>query len=301
MVVISECMILEENRITGDDLLCVGFVSRHLERDAALPKHRENLLSNAIKDLTTDSDVLAIYLGGSLAKMNFDNYSDIDLHTIVKSGKRAEFIEKKRDRAEKWGIVLFHEDANPNGPVVVTHYDCFVKVDSWYHALEEITPSIWLKGLKVIYDPNNLISAIINESSSFNCKLRANEVEFWKEKILAFTHETYRAVMRKELHYAQSNLDRIRWLIVSGWYMTMNEHFDASYGSWSKVEGERSILNESQLSLLEKWKCGREGEEIMATVVCMIPEILSLNNSLSEKVGLETKEAHFKNILERVY
>ena len=87
-------MILEDYKITGDDFLCVGFVSRHLERDAALPKHRENLLSNAIKDLTTDSDVLAIYLGGSLAKMNFDNYSDIYLHTIVKSGKRAEFIEK---------------------------------------------------------------------------------------------------------------------------------------------------------------------------------------------------------------
>lgn len=282
-------------------MLCVGFVSKHVERDASLPKNREVLLRNALKDLTADPNVLAIYVGGSLAKKNFDNYSDIDLHTIVKSEKRAEFIEKKRDRAGKWGNVLFYESDNPYDPVLVTHYDCFVKIDSWYHALEEIAPSIWLKGLKVLYDPNSLISNIIKESSNFTYKLRTDEVEFWKGKILAFTHETYRTVMRNELYYAQSNLDKIRWLIVSGWYMEINEHFDASYGSWSKVEGKRSTLDQRQLCLLETWNCGRKSDEIMATVESMVPEILRLNTVLSEEVGLETKGAQFKDILEMVY
>nr|WP_254178233.1 MULTISPECIES: aminoglycoside 6-adenylyltransferase [unclassified Planococcus (in: firmicutes)] len=258
-------------------------------------------MRNALKDLTADPNVLAIYLGGSLAKKNFDNYSDIDLHTIVKSEKRSEFIEKKCERAGKWGNVLFHEYADLYNPVMVTHYDCFVKIDSWYHALEEIAPSIWLKGLKVLYDPNSLISNIIKESSNFIYKLRTDEVELWKGKILAFTHETYRTVMRNELYYAQSNLDKIRWLIVSGWYMEINEHFDGSYGSWSKVEGKRSTLNQRQLCLLETWKCGSKFDEIMATVESMVPEILRLNTVLSEEVGLETKEAQFKDILEMVY
>lgn len=279
----------------------MGFVTRHFERDASLPKHREILLSNALKDLTADSNVLAIYLGGSLAKKNFDDYSDIDLHTIVKHDKRTEFIENKRKRAEEWGNVLFHEDANPYGPVVVTHYDCFVKVDSWYHAPEEIAPSIWLKGLKILYDPYNIISTIIKESSNFTYNLQADEVEFWKGKILAFTHETYRAVMRKEMYHAEFNLDRMRWLIVSGWYMEMGEHFDASYGSWSKVEGKRSILNKRQLSLLENWRCGREADEIMGTVKSIVPEILRLNKVLSETVKIETNEEQFKKILELGY
>lgn len=279
----------------------MGFVTRHVERDASLPKLREILLSNALKDLTADSNVLAIYLGGSLAKKNFDNYSDIDLHTIVMPEKRTEFIENKRNRAERWGNVLFHEDANPNGPVVVTHYDCFVKVDSWYHASEEITPSIWLKGLKVLHDPNSIISAVLEESVNFTYNLQADEVEFWKGKISAFTHETYRTVMRGELYHAQSNLDRMRWLIVSGWYMEMAEHFDAAYGSWSKVEGKRSILNKRQLSLLESWRYGKEADEIMATVVSMVPEIHRLNKVLSEKVGVKTNEELFKKILEMGY
>ena len=279
----------------------MGFVTRHFERDASLPNYREILLSNALKDLTADPNVLAIYLGGSLAKKNFDDYSDIDLHTIVKSEKRAEFIGNKRKRAEEWGNVLFHEDANPSGPVVVTHYDCFVKIDSWYHAPEEIVPSIWLKGLEVLYDPTSIISPVIKESSNITYKLLTDEVEYWKGKILAFTHETYRAVMRKEMYHAEFNLDRMRWLIVSGWYMEMDEHFDASYGSWSKVEGKRSILNKRQLSLLENWRCGREADEIMGTVVSMVPELLRLNQVLSEKVKIETNEEQFKKILELGY
>lgn len=279
----------------------MGFVTRHFERDASLPKHREILLSNALKNLTADPNVLAIYLGGSLAKKNFDDYSDIDLHTIVKHDKRIEFIENKRKRAEEWGNVLFHEDANPYGPVVVTHYDCFVKIDSWYHAQEEIAPSIWLKGLKILYDPYNIISTAIKESSNFTYNLQADEVELWKGKTLAFTHETYRAVMRKEMYHAEFNLDRMRWLIVSGWYMEMDEHFDASYGSWSKVEGKRSILNKRQLSLLENWRGAREADEIMGTVESMVPELLRLNQVLSEKVKIETNKEQFKEILELGY
>lgn len=279
----------------------MGFVTRHFERDASLPKHREMLLGNALKDLIADPNVLAIYLGGSLAKKNFDDYSDVDLHTIVKSEKRTEFIGNKRKRAGEWGNVLFHEDANPSGPVVVTHYECFVKIDSWYHAPEEIVPSIWLKGLKVLYDPNNIISTIIKESSNFTYKLQADEVEYWKGKILAFTHETYRAVVRQEMYHAEFNLDRMRWLIVSGWYMEMDEHFDASYGSWSKVEGKRSLLNKRQLSLLEKWRCGKAADEIMETAVSMVPELLRLNQVLSLKVGLEKNEELFKKIIELGY
>ncbi|MFC3417938.1 nucleotidyltransferase domain-containing protein [Salinicoccus hispanicus] len=251
-----------------------------------------------MEDLTADPDVLAVYLGGSLAKGDYDNYSDIDLHTIVAPGKRVEFIKNKRVRAERWGNILFHEDANPLGPVVVTHYIPFIKVDSWYHAPEEIVPSIWLKGVDVLHDPKGIISNTIKESSNISYILSTQEVEVWKSKILAFAHETYRAVMREEIYHAESNLDKMRWLVVLGWYMEEERHFDASYGSWSKIEGRRSILNERQLTLLRKWKCGKVEAEIMNVLVGMTPEILRLNEVLSEKVEIKTDQEQFKSILE---
>lgn len=67
----------------------MGFVSRHLERDLFLPKYRDALLENALKDLKGDPRVMAIYLAGSLARGDFDHYSDIDLHMIVTAERKA--------------------------------------------------------------------------------------------------------------------------------------------------------------------------------------------------------------------
>ena len=74
----------------------MGFVSRHLERDLRLPKHRTKLLESALHDLSHNSDVLAVYQSGSLGKGNFDQYSDIDLHIIVTQDKKKSFIINKR-------------------------------------------------------------------------------------------------------------------------------------------------------------------------------------------------------------
>ncbi|QVY62115.1 nucleotidyltransferase domain-containing protein [Cytobacillus gottheilii] len=279
----------------------MGFVSKHLDRDLLLPKHRDILLENALNDLKSDSNVLAIYQAGSLAKGNFDNYSDIDLHIVVTPERKPDFIKDKHNRARKWGDVLFYEDLSAMSPVIVTHYESFIKVDSWYHSPEDVVPSIWLRGYKVLYDPKNIISEIIKDSSNVVYKPSSDEVEFWRGKILSFIHETYRAVMRDEKYYALSNLDRVRWLVVSGWYMEMKQHLDSPYGVWSKIEGKRSKLDQGQLSLLESWDCCRNTNEIMKTLVSMVPEILRLNKLLSKLVNINENEDHLKKVLEMVY
>lgn len=277
-----------------------GFVSKHLKRDLELPFYREGLLKNAITDLTKDQNVLAIYLGGSLGRGNFDNYSDIDLHVIVTPDSKKEFIKNKRKRASNWGDVLFYEESSAAAPVVVTHFDCFIKVDSWYKTLDEVIPSIWLKGLKPVYDPSNILAPLLNEASKHTFKPEIEDISFWKNKIQAFLHETYRAVMRNEIYYAHANLDRVRWLIADGWYMEMDKHLDSSYGVWSKVEGKRSQLHEWQLSLLADWSCNREQSEIVKTMANMYPELLRLNKALCRKINIDDEEEKFKRIINMV-
>lgn len=276
------------------------FVSKHVERDRELPKVREALLENVLTDLTKDEHVLAIYLAGSLGRGDFDHYSDIDLHVIVKPDKKQDFIENKRRRAANWGNVLFYEGASGGTPVVVSHYDCFIKVDSWYKTLDEVVPSVWLKGIKPLYDPSQILAPVLEEVAKLTIDLEKDDVSFWKTKVLAFIHETYRASMRNELYYALSNLDRVRWLIADGWFMEMDKHLDSSYGVWSKVEGERSQLQEWQLSLLASWSCGRDAGEIMQSIESMYPELLRLNKALCDKVGMDHEEEKFKRIIHMV-
>lgn len=274
-----------------------GFESKHLERDQELPKYRQEILERALADLTKDKNVLAIYLGGSLAKENFDRYSDIDLHIIVAPEMKKEFINDKQTRASKWGNVLFYEQSSPASPVVVTHFDCFIKVDSWYKTLDEVVPSIWLKGLKPVYDPLNILDPLIVEISKQTFTVESEDVSFWKNKVLSFLHETYRAYMRNEIYYALSNLDRVRWLIADSWYMEMDKHLDSSYGVWSKVEGNRSLLHDWQLTLLASWSCGRDPRDIAKTMESMYPELLRLNKSLCAKIGIDDEEEKFKQII----
>lgn len=278
----------------------MGLVSRHLKRDEELPLLRTRLLESALSDLTGNPNVLAIYLGGSLGKGNFDTYSDIDLHIIVTPETKKEFIKNKRKRSSTWGNVLYYEESSPTSPVVVTHFDCFIKVDSWYKTLDEVIPSIWLKGLKPLYDPSNILAPLLREANEQIYKVEVEDISFWKTKVFAFLHETYRAVMRNELYYALSNIDRVRWLIADGWYMEVDKHLDSSYGVWSKVEGARSELQGWQLSLLESWSCSRESREIMKTMASMYPELFRLNKILCQKVGIDDEEKKFKEIIHMI-
>ncbi|MGE7877970.1 nucleotidyltransferase domain-containing protein [Peribacillus muralis] len=262
-----------------------------------MPRHRDILLHNAVKDLSAEHDVLAIYLAGSLAKGNFDDYSDIDLHTVVIPERKADYLKGKMKRANGWGNAVFHEDHPPSSAYIVTHYDTFVKVDSWYHSPEEVVPSIWMKGIEILYDPIAIMSQVVEASADYVYQPTAEEVERWRGKLLAFIHETYRAVMREERLYARANLDKIRWLIVLGWYMEMGEHLDGPYGAWTKIEGKRSKLDEKKLNLLYKWGSDRNWHEIMKTMRVMIPEVIRLNACLSSLMDIEPNEDQMKKII----
>lgn len=180
-----------------------------LQRDSELPEIRRQMLERIRQDLEQDPDVLALYLAGSIVKGNADSYSDIDLHTIVKPEKLESFITDKFGRAASWGNVLFYEGV-ASSPVIVSHFDNFIKVDSWYHAASDIEPSIWLKGMKILHDPHGILEPIRQLSEETIYKTTPAEVEFWRTKMLAFIHETYRAAMRGEPYYALANLDSVR-------------------------------------------------------------------------------------------
>ena len=81
----------------------MGFESKHKERDLQLPDQRKTILNNALRDLTDDPYVEAIYEGGSLARGDFDNYSDIDLHVIVAPHMKMKLYRGKTFTGQEMG------------------------------------------------------------------------------------------------------------------------------------------------------------------------------------------------------
>lgn len=276
----------------------MGLEAKH-KRDLEIPNHRQRLIRAIELDLINDENVLAIFYGGSIGNKNTDLYSDIDLRIVVKDEAFEEYRLNKKQRAQNWGRVLFFEDF-PWATYSVAHYDSFIKVDTFYYRTGDIQPSVWLQNIKIVRDSNDLIKSALEESTKLSYKPNVEEVELWRTKFFAYTHEAYRRAMRKEIYYALHCLDCVRLSMVTAWYMDAGIQPN-TFGDWAKVEGNRSKLSQSQLELLEQWNCSREPNEIMNVIKDIIPEFKKVHKNLCSLVGLEEDQEWLEEILNKVF
>jgi predicted nucleotidyltransferase len=277
----------------------MGFHSRHKERDKSLPEVRKALLAKIVHSLKSNSDVLAIFVGGSLAKGNMDLFSDIDLRIVVDAEKFKEYVNRKQQIPRDWGEILFFEDMNPLAPFTVVHFDNFIKVDVFFYSIDRLIPSIWFKGIKILHDPHGIVARLLNESKQITYQVTPDEVNKWRGKVFSYIHEVYRRVHRSEFYYALTIINNLRSFIVKGWNMEVDRHSNDAW-DWSKIEGERSELESWQLSLLETWSCGRDNNEIMKTLLSMVPEIERLHQVLCEKTGLPEDNEKIRKVIDLV-
>ncbi|MDX8046265.1 aminoglycoside 6-adenylyltransferase [Gracilibacillus sp. S3-1-1] len=242
----------------------MGLPNKHYERDIQLPEYRKVMLKEIEKDLLNDKNVLAVFYGGSIANQNTDLYSDIDLRIIVKDGVFEEYRLNKKERAKRWGEVLYFEDF-PSTTYSVAHYDTFIKVDTFYYKTKDIQPSVWLQSISIIYDKTGFMKEVLEKSKKLYYSPNVQEVDLWRTKFFAYVHEVYRRVNREELYYALSCLDNVRMSMVTAWYMDKGLQPN-TFGDWAKYEGKSSKLESWQLSLLADWQSNREPSEIMEVI-----------------------------------
>lgn len=274
----------------------MGFVTRHSERDLKIPKHRQALMTAIEKDLLNDEDIIAVFYGGSIANDNTDLYSDIDLRIVVPPEKYQEFISNKKSRPKRWGNVLYFEDLGPYVAYSIAHYDCFIKIDTFYYKPEDIQPSVWLQNIKIVRDTTGMLKDILNKSMRLSYEPTHEEVEIWRTKFFAYFHEAYRRAMRKELFYALKCIDSLRLSMITAWYLELGIQPN-TFGDWAKYEGERSNLADWQLSLLDSWECGRNTSEIINVMKSIVPEFKRIHKTLCNKVGMEESSEWVEEII----
>jgi hypothetical protein len=272
--------------------------TKYRKRDLELPKHRDRLIKAIEQDLLNDDHVLAVFYGGSLGNQNTDLFSDIDLRVVVRDELFEEYRLNKKLRVKNWGTVLFFEDF-PWATYSIAHYDTFLKVDSFYYLEKDIQPSVWLQNIKIVKDVTGSLKDVLEKSMSLSYLPSVEEVEIWRTKFFAYVHEAYRRVMRKELYYACHCIDNLRLSMAAGWYMEKGIQPN-SFGDWAKLEGERSKLQDWQLSLLEEWSSSRNPNEIMNVIKKIIPEFREVHKSLCEKLQIEEKPEWVAEIVDMV-
>jgi hypothetical protein len=71
-------------------------------------------------------------------------------------------------------------------------------------------------------------------------------------------------------------------------------------GDWSKYEGNRSLLYDWQLNLLEKWDSNRNPNEIFNVMKAIIPEFKRINKVLCYKLDISENTERINQVIELV-
>jgi predicted nucleotidyltransferase len=246
-----------------------------------LEQARSDLLGTAVESFKANIDVLAVFLGGSMAAGRADAYSDIDLRVVVKSERHSHFVLQRREIPKRLPGFLFNEWV-PNAQHCVSHFEPFVKMDIFYYDATALTPSPWYRlPIKILHDPKGIVADLVKRSEGLTFTVQEDHVDYSISKGLAAAHETYRRAKRGELFYAQTLMDELRhhmmqaddWLHDRTAETTVMAKFD------KRATGD-------VLAVLKASYCQCEGDAILAVLFSLVRLYRNQVLALHEKFGL---------------
>ena len=105
--------------------------------------------------LIDDSAVKAVFLKGSLAREENDEYSDVDLYCMIEESEINYFLTKRLSYLEKYRKLIFSEEVNFVGPQIVGVYDNGLHIDLYTVTSNSLQNT---DKIKVLYDPAGMLS-----------------------------------------------------------------------------------------------------------------------------------------------
>lgn len=253
-----------------------------------LTEKRQKLLEHLVKKLASNTDVLNIFLGGSLAAGNADAFSDIDLRVVLRDPvKKSEFLSKFIANCEE---LAFIETQAEN--YAVLHFDSFVKIDVFVYYQKELKPSIWLQKIKILKD-NGFLSNLTTQSASLVYRLTQAEFDGLCHKFYAWVHELYRRNARGERNYSEYCTLMLKNAYAN--FCTIAAGYQPnSFGDWSKLEGKRSKLTAVEQTFLTENTPVKDLEKFLIDLSKLMQSILK---EISQKQAVKFDENQFSHLM----
>ena len=208
---------------------------------------RDGLLKRTVAFFLGQTDVVGIFLAGSLPAGSADAYSDIDLRVIATQNGQSRLLAGRLDWPGHWGDLLFNEWLEGTQHCV-SHFRPFLKIDVFYLSPSTFVPSPWLKlPAQIFLDRTGVVREVLERSKLLPFPPPASrEVSRIVSKALAAAHETVRRARRGELFYAQSLLEELRTFMmqIDGWI----HHFEPAAPADLKMERQWVPYSNKHLS-----------------------------------------------------
>ena len=137
----------------------------------------------------------AIFLKGSLARGQGDEYADVDFYCIVEEDKKEEFLSKRIDYMESYRPLLYWSESNFVGPQIVGVFDNGLHFDLYTITIDKLQ---YTDQIKVLHDPEGLLTGYKQQDLSIS---QDDVVELYGEFSFSLL-EFETAYKRKDLLWA---------------------------------------------------------------------------------------------------
>lgn len=194
-----------------------------------------NAIRTLVQTLQGDTAVRSIFLKGSLARGDGDEYSDVDVYCLVHDHELESFLDRRLDHLRHYRDLLFWSEPNFVGPQIVAvysnglHLDLYTVTASTLHTTDAV---------KILYDPEGLLAGY--KGSSFTLS---------KENILKAFDSLSFSLLEFESSFRRGNLvwaSRLASHISGNWFFWCGMSMIRAMGS---SVSRRSIKPSLKLSI----------------------------------------------------
>lgn len=139
-----------------------------------------------------DSAVKAVFLKGSIARGEMDEYSDVDFYCMVKDEESDSFLKRRVSYLEQYRPLIFCEEVNFAAPQIVgvfdngLHFDLYTVTYDSLHRTDEI---------KVLYDPEKVLS-----------QYKPEKLSIGQDDLVKYFNEISFAMLEFEAAYCRNDL-----------------------------------------------------------------------------------------------
>lgn len=173
----------------------------------------------------------AIFLKGSIARGEDDEYSDVDLYCIVSSNNYDTFLNRRLSYLQSYKPILHTQNVDFVGPQIICIYEDGLHFDLYTITFDKINH---YDQIKVLYDPNN----ILEEYKTQYLQLQPEEVGDLINEFSFTLIEYYQAYHRKDEIFA---LRLAHYLF--GFYTELIRYFIEPNKARIGVKGFKNITN----------------------------------------------------------
>lgn len=153
---------------------------------------QENAAEKVYSEIMKDRLVRAVFLKGSIARGECDEYSDVDFYCMVDKKDMDKFLSRRIKYLEAYKPILYYTKENFVGPQIVTvfedglHFDLYTVTKESLHNTDEV---------RILYDPEGLLRDYKNEKFLLS-----------NEEVAKYFNETTFMLLEFEAAYMRGDL-----------------------------------------------------------------------------------------------